>query len=639
MVPVNIEYHYDVQHETTQNYYVHGDSPNYSPCNVTVYQGTTPKWVLDVPLPPEEKPKEWGVRNNWCLLLDSQLNIAESTTYTHQVYKIWNSFDAEELSNLMISFEPTKEKLTLHSCFIERNGVRINKLDMSELRIIQPEDEHLIYSGTLSAIMFLEDIRPGDILEYSFSSVISNQNLPVGYGLPLQFPCSWNKLYRRIIKAPGHSYQINYPSDWKSYLHEEPQEYIWEIEPSPRCHTEHDQPPGYVSSATFEISESKNWNDYVRKLTSLYQLNTAFDQDPEVIGLINSWRSSFSSVEEQALAALRFVQDEVRYLGLEDGLKGFVPSAPLLTLKRRFGDCKGKTQLFRAFLNALEIPSYACLVSTTKQKGIKNCLPNNIFNHVITCIVLSDELVFVDPTSIYEGGTLRDSSLPYGYGLIVSEKTQDLTPIPQPIVHPEINCSTSLILSDDQAEMQITVHAYGNQANDWRYRVNHSGANHLLENYRMELESQFDSVQIKNSVQINDDREHNHICATASFIISNPWIFFKEYDQELFYFKPIFLSQYTDPIETNRETPYYLPHARIKESISIDDGIIGTDNETIDNDTFTLKVEVSGNKVEYDLFTHRDTIPSDQIESLSNELNKARDALVFFVMRKAKNSQ
>ena len=61
-------------------------------------------------------------------------------------------------------------------------------------------------------------------------------------------------------------------------------------------------------------------------------------------------RSASASTPGRVLRALRFVQDEVRYLGVEIGVNSHVPYPPATVMKRRFGDCKDKVLLLMTML-------------------------------------------------------------------------------------------------------------------------------------------------------------------------------------------------------------------------------------------------------------------------------------------------
>ena len=52
------------------------------------------------------------------------------------------------------------------------------------------------------------------------------------------------------------------------------------------------------------------------------------------------------------------MQDEVRYLGLENGISAYKPSSPNKVYNQRFGDCKDKSLLLVTMLNQMNIEAY-----------------------------------------------------------------------------------------------------------------------------------------------------------------------------------------------------------------------------------------------------------------------------------------
>ncbi|MFX8207373.1 transglutaminase domain-containing protein, partial [Acinetobacter baumannii] len=79
--------------------------------------------------------------------------------------------------------------------------------------------------------------------------------------------------------------------------------------------------------------------------------------------------------EARLLAALRFVQREVRYLGIEMGANSHAPHPPETVLPRRYGDCKDKTLLTLTLLGRLGIPASPALVHTTERQAAAERLP------------------------------------------------------------------------------------------------------------------------------------------------------------------------------------------------------------------------------------------------------------------------
>jgi transglutaminase-like putative cysteine protease len=74
--------------------------------------------------------------------------------------------------------------------------------------------------------------------------------------------------------------------------------------------------------------------------------------------------------EEYILEAIRFVQDEVRYLGVETGINTHKPYPPSQILAQRFGDCKDKSLLLTTLLQARNIEAYPVLVNTSLKQSL-----------------------------------------------------------------------------------------------------------------------------------------------------------------------------------------------------------------------------------------------------------------------------
>ena len=71
----------------------------------------------------------------------------------------------------MIDFDPSFQRLVLHEVTIVRNGHTTAALHPADIRIIEKEDESDsgIYDGRLTALIFLKDVRAGDVIDWSWS--------------------------------------------------------------------------------------------------------------------------------------------------------------------------------------------------------------------------------------------------------------------------------------------------------------------------------------------------------------------------------------------------------------------------------------------------------------------------------------
>jgi hypothetical protein len=126
-----------------------------------------PAWVS---LKGNEIPPSAGTSNQdedlRMLLLDQQIHAGKEEHYRRVVRVLLNENGVQNGSRLSLPFDPTYQTFQLHSVKIWRNGQALNKLKPDEVKVIQQEKElswHL-YNGSVSVLLFLEDVRVGDII-------------------------------------------------------------------------------------------------------------------------------------------------------------------------------------------------------------------------------------------------------------------------------------------------------------------------------------------------------------------------------------------------------------------------------------------------------------------------------------------
>ena len=111
------------------------------------------------------------------LLYDNQVNaLGTKADYMHFAIKLLNESAVEERSRLTINFAPSFQTLTFHKVVIWRNGIAIEQSIKNKIKLLQREKEleNLIYDGRWSATLLLDDVRKGDILEYSYTLIGQN---------------------------------------------------------------------------------------------------------------------------------------------------------------------------------------------------------------------------------------------------------------------------------------------------------------------------------------------------------------------------------------------------------------------------------------------------------------------------------
>ena len=112
------------------------------------------------------------------LLFDSQMreSVRGSEHYYHLVEQVAGAADVEKASQLRLDFEPSYQRLVIHHIHILRAGQVIDVLRPADIRVIQQENEldEQLFNGTLSAVVFLDDVRAGDLSKYQ-AIIIDNR--------------------------------------------------------------------------------------------------------------------------------------------------------------------------------------------------------------------------------------------------------------------------------------------------------------------------------------------------------------------------------------------------------------------------------------------------------------------------------
>ena len=119
--------------------------------------------------------------------------------------------------------------------------------------------------------------------------------------------------------------------------------YEWESRDSPAVESEERTPSWFLTYARVEASDFGGWAEVARTSRDLFA--AASGAAPSVDALVQGWGLSSATEDARVDRAVRFVQDEIRYLGLEMGRNSHQPHPPAQTLERRFGDCKDKAAL------------------------------------------------------------------------------------------------------------------------------------------------------------------------------------------------------------------------------------------------------------------------------------------------------
>ncbi len=400
----------------------------------------TPRWVDEVAVDPDAKAVAAANHGVEELLSDRQVHVAASADehYTRRAIRIESPAGVEASSELTLDYDPTFEQLALHHVRIIRGGRTVDALQQADWKVIQPEGDRdkRIYSGELQGLLFLHDVRVGDVVDYAFSvtgqSAVARGRYADRLFLAEGAGVAW--LRRRIV-AEGSRPLLLKLHDATPAVESSvngAHVYAWERHDVPATDGEDDLPSWYVPLPWVDVSDFASWNEVATSMAPLFPRDAA--PSDEMTALVSRWRAAFASDDERALAATTFVQDEIRYLGVEMGPHSHEPFAPAIVLGRRFGDCKDKSLLLATLLRELGIAADPVLVNTDARRMLDERLPSPFaFDHAIVRAVVGGATLWIDATDTFQRGKLADRAPPaYERALVLSPDAQGLVPIDAP---------------------------------------------------------------------------------------------------------------------------------------------------------------------------------------------------------------
>jgi len=481
---------------------------------------------------PGQTPLDQIVDGIHRIRIERQCDPASESVYHNEVHRIVSETGIQSGSDLRLTFDPSYEKVTLHRLRVRRGGAWEDRLEHTPINIIQREEDldyHLL-DGRLMLVIHLEDIRVDDAVEWSwtvtgtnpgmsgcfFDSFVGTGNHPVhDLRLRVRVPAIRDIRYKLHGGAPS-------PVVKKT---PDGQEWLWRWQATPSWHEEASLPSWYNSKPWIELGEHPDWAATVKWALPLYAANPG--SSPSWNALVENCRSQ-ANPEQQVLRALRFVQDEIRYLGIEMGAGSHRPNPPALVLKRRFGDCKDKSLLLICLLRALGHQAWPAFVNTDSRHSIESWLPSPYdFDHVVVALEWEGGLLFLDPTRSLQRGPLKQIYIEdYGRALLVRPGETGLMEMhPQPASLPRMEVTETYHCPSVGGETTLEVHTVhrGASAEEARSDLAGSSLENIQKDYLEYYASAHPLIRSAAPITWKDDPGTNTVESTELYVISDLW--------------------------------------------------------------------------------------------------------------------
>jgi hypothetical protein len=613
-----------------------------------VKTGAAPSWLYPNHPDLAKKPVQRDINDGYYYeLFEQQVNLLNNTDYHHFIKHIVNESGVQNGSEVSVTFAPEFQQVVFHRITIQREGESLSQLQPGEIKVVQEETDadDFQYNGLKRAFITLKDVRKGDRIEVAYSIVGLNPVFGKKYSDEFYFSSSTAicNYYESIITTPDRKLNIqlrnNAPAPVEQHLGNT-LVYHWDNPALTTWETKTAAPSWYNNYPAAFVTEYNNWSEVINWALSIFN-HYHYPLPEGLLHKIDGWKAIAKDNKDLfANLATRFVQNDIRYLGLEIGPNTHQPHAPASVFGQRFGDCKDKALLLAAILQHQGIPAYVALVNTDIRSKLTETSPSpSAFDHAIVALERSkDHYQYIDPTLSGQRGELADLYVPaYGYALVLRDSLSGLLPINPGRVYDYFITEQLDARYYDSSSLSITSTYKGGTADEVRNMFEENSMRDLEEKYRKFYATQLDNIRQSAPITYTDDSLRNELTVYKHYVIPQLWNTSEKGKKSFDYAVKIISGTLPDPSDANGETPLALTypfHAHYTLDLTLPENWdFGNGELHIKNDDYQFDFTPSTNGknmvLRYSLTTFKDHIPAAAVKQYKSDYKNIADRVFF----------
>jgi lipoprotein NlpI len=501
-----------------------------------------PAWIIPILETPKAAPS--GAIQS--LYSETQFLATSKPDYlVVRAFQVNDQSALKDVGQYPIDFAPAFEKVRLHSVKVIRGSEVFEKTAAVNVRFLQREVgfENGVYSGTVTAVLLTEDVRVGDIFFVAYSKEGVNPVLGPQYANSASWDTGIATGLRRVVLM----YNPNKPISWqlhgdtggkkltpKQLTHGGNTTLIFEESNLAPLTMENGIPSDFVHGRYLQFSDFKNWQEVAQWGVGLFPALPANQLPVELNQLLSSWEK-LPTQQEKTAAALRWVQDEIRYFSVSIGESSHRPYQPSEIVKRRYGDCKDKTYLLITLLKRMGIEAHPVLVTQNGFKSASRSMPTSTaFDHVVTQVVIDGIRYYLDGTRTGQRGSIDKMgwAMPGALGLVLAESTKELIAIESgtaqnatqaitPLRGSELSEVVTLSTLGADATFSVVQTFFGLGAEGWRSAAKQYTAEQKRQALSVDYEKRYPGIRLQGEPIFQDDESQNKLTITSTYIIPN----------------------------------------------------------------------------------------------------------------------
>lgn len=506
-----------------------------------------PAWVEPVQWTPIADPAAYRGAGSVAIRLDSQARLGPGPAerYRHTVVHLLNGEGVRRHAEISIEIQPEYERLHLHVLRVHRDGAVEDRLAGTEFKPLRRETsiERQLYDGSLTYYAVLSDIRPGDVIEQAYS-IVGEHPMVTGRSGATFAVGAFAPIIEQTFLVRQPSSQVARAGWWfpeatqglpeaiydpvalaKGFVLEEQggvRVWRWSGRDLPAVPFEEGVAvSSYPLLPYWRLSGFATWAavaDWARE-----PFATAPELPAELARQLAGWREKHATPEARVAAAIRWVQDDIRYFAFAMGEQNWRPR-PLAEIARtRFGDCKDKSVLLAALLRALGEDAWPALVNTNAGDDIERLVPAPyVFNHAIVAVRRGADWRWIDPTLRLQRGPGAGWRLPdYARALVLAPRQTALTVMKVPVgTEPDTVITDGIALAaNGDAVISHRIELRGSEADSMRERLDASPLSEIGLRWAQFVGRFYDNLEERRPLEVTDDPLTGHVTLSGEFLV------------------------------------------------------------------------------------------------------------------------
>lgn len=342
------------------------------------------------------------------------LSKSEARSHHHFVVTILNEKGEEDHNQMYVSYDKFTKITDMSGAIYDASGKQVKKLkgadiqdfgygasgdDISDARMKIANFGKKSYAYPYT-IEFSYAIRDRNMMFYPKWKPRAKENASVEYSsYKIKTPVGFTFRYKEYNGAPAAVKSAD-PDGSPIYQWTLKNQPVVSVVSYPLPDNEF-LPMVLTAPSDFEIQEyAGNFNRWEDLSKFYYTLNKDRDALPAAtVAEIKSIIKDAKTDREKVLLLYKWMQSRSRYVSIQLGIGGWQTIDATTVANKGYGDCKALTNFMVASLKQAGITSHAALIRAGDEPEMNLDFPSSQFNHVIACVVLQKDTVWLECTS------------------------------------------------------------------------------------------------------------------------------------------------------------------------------------------------------------------------------------------------